>query len=154
MRMVGGKSSFWARLVRTDSNSRIRSRSTSDGAVAASMAAAGSSINRQAFAGDWLIHRASWSPQFLSACSSCSDSLIGGKCAKEHLSSDLSSSNLGCLDPTKRPLRTGKFIVFFQGVARLTKPNFSLQGLDNRYRAFKTPVDKQGLYRQNEKAKT
>ena len=88
MRMVGGRSSFWARLVNTDSSSRMMSRSTSVGAVAASMAAAGSSTKRQAFAGDLLIHRASWSPQCLSACSSCSDSLIGGKCAKEHLSSD------------------------------------------------------------------
>jgi hypothetical protein len=124
MRMVGGRLSFWARLIKTDSSSCMASRSKSLGAVAASMAAAGSSTKRQAFAGDLLIHRASWSPQCLSACSSCSDSLMGGKCAKEHLSSDL-----GCLDTANRLLRTRKFTGLSQEVAGLTKPNVSLQGL-------------------------
>jgi hypothetical protein len=51
-----------------------------------------------------------------------------------------------------RPPGTEKFTALLQVVARLTKPNISLQGLENRYRAFKTRADKQGLYRQNEKS--
>ena len=79
---------------------------------------------RQAFAGDLLIHRASWSPQCFSACNSCSDSLIGGKYAKEHLSSDL-----GCLDPPNRPLRTEKFVAFWLEVARPYKTQLFVTGL-------------------------
>jgi hypothetical protein len=96
-----------------------------------------------------LIHRANWSPHCLSACNNCSDSLIGGKCANAHL-----SNAFGCLDPGTCPARTEIFCAFWQEVARLTKPNSSLQGLENRYRAFKTPAGNQCLYGQYEKAKT
>jgi hypothetical protein len=140
MRMVGGRSSFWARLIKTDSNSRMVSRSKSLGAVAASMAAAGSSTRRQAFAGDWLIHRANWSPQCLSACSSCSDSLIGGKCAKEHLSNDF-----GCLDPGNCVARTEKFTALSQELVRLTKPNVSLQRLRQSLQGFQNTGGKWGF---------
>jgi hypothetical protein len=70
---------------------------------------------------------------------------MGGICAKEHLSSDL-----GCLDSANRLQRTEKFIALSQKVAGLTKPNTSSQGLENRYKAFKTPAGNQGFYRQDE----
>ena len=131
MRMVGGRSSFWARLIKTDSNSRMVSRSKSLGAVAASIAAAGSSINKQAFAGDWLIHRANWSPQCLSACSSCSDSLIGGKmCHGAPL------KRLWMLRPGQLCRRNRNILSFRQEVARLTKPNVSLQSLRQSLQGF------------------
>src|SRR5882724_2104406 len=123
-RMVIGRSSFCARPVKTASSSSMTAKSMSAGAVAASMAAIGSSINRQAFAGDLLIHRASWSPHCLSAWSSCSDSLIGGICAKAHLLSEL-----GCLDPANRPSGTENFFAgFSQGAVSLQTPTV-------RYRA-------------------
>jgi len=129
------------------SNSRMTSRSTSDGAVAASMAAAGSSTKRQAFAGDLLIHRASSSPQCFSACSSCSDSLIGGKCAKEHLSSDL-----GCLDTANGPLRTEKFMPLGLDVARPYKTQLFVTGLRQSLQGFQNSGGQTGFVQTEQKS--
>jgi hypothetical protein len=58
------------------------------------------------------------------------------------------------LRPGEWATQNRKIYAFSEEVAQLTKPNISLQGLENHYRAFKTMVAIRGLYRQNEKAKT
>jgi hypothetical protein len=65
-----------------------------------------------------------------------------------------SQTILGCLDPGNCDVRTEIFRAFCRKLPALQNPTFRYRGLDNRYRAFKTPPGNQCLYRQDEKAKT
>jgi hypothetical protein len=58
------------------------------------------------------------------------------------------------LRPVEPATQNRKIYRSLTKVAGFTKRNISLRGLENRYRAFKTQADKQGLYKQIEKAKT